>query len=122
MKGTSNTKNKAIIITVILNAVYLFPQKEEEFSKSLITDIFGGTLQSVLSKQGLTASASIEPFYCLHLDIHPPQVNSLQDGFNLLTSKEKIEGYHDTKKGTEVIQHNHSFLQCNRSLHQNNLR
>ena len=53
-------KNKA---AVVLTERAAFPQ-------SLITEIFGGELRSVVKKQGLKASASIQPFFCLHLD-HP---------------------------------------------------
>jgi len=90
MKGQPGGKNKAIVLT-----------QEDDFSTSLITEIFGGTTQSIVSKQGSTASARIEPFFCLPLYIDNDTVHSLTDAFNFLTLKEKLEGYMGAK-GVEV--------------------
>lgn len=52
-------KNKSAIILT----------KESEIHTSPITDIFGGQLRSSVKKHGDKASVTIQPFYCLPLDI-----------------------------------------------------
>jgi len=73
-------KNKtAIVLTVrihnLLHLAHAFPnrgdivQERSVFKESLITDIFGGEMRSVVRKKGLKSSASLEPFFCIHLDV-----------------------------------------------------
>jgi len=76
--------------------------QSNEFEESLITDIFGGTFQSIVTKRGLEASARVEPFFCLHLDIQADNIKSLDAAVDLLTSKEKIDGYQDNQ-GAEIL-------------------
>ncbi len=52
-------KNKsAVVIT-----------KADTFDESKISEMFSGKMRSIVNKKGQKSSASIQPFYCLHLDI-----------------------------------------------------
>jgi len=86
-------KNKSAIIV----------SKGESFAVSPITLIFGGKLRSIvrMHHQGAKPSVTIQPFYCLHLDIDVPQVKTIEDALTLFMSPEQLEGYQD-KRNVEV--------------------
>lgn len=73
------------------------------FPQSLITEIFGGELRSIVKKQGLKASASIQPFFCLHLDIRDDSVHSIEDALRLFMTSEKLDDFHDEKTHQSLI-------------------
>jgi len=43
--------------------------KEDTFDESKISELFSGKMRSIVNKKGQKSSASVQPFYCLHLDI-----------------------------------------------------
>lgn len=84
------------------NKTSIILTKENEFKASPISQIFGGQLRSSVKRQGGKASDTIQPFYCLHLDIEVPQVRSLDDALSLFMSPELLEGYTCSKNNIEV--------------------
>jgi len=52
----------------------------------------GGGGSSSSSKPSVT----IQPFYCLHLDIDKPNIKTLEDALDAYMEPEKLEGYHYT--------------------------
>jgi len=84
------------------NKTSIILTKENEFTASPISQIFGGQLRSSVKRQGGKASVTIQPFYCLHLDIEAPQVRTLDDALSLFMSPELLEGYTCDKKNVEV--------------------
>jgi len=85
-------KNKSAIIV----------SKGESFAASPISLIFGGKLRSIVKRQGAKSSVTIQPFYCLHLDIDVPQVKNIEDALTLFMSPEQLEGYTCSKRNVEV--------------------
>eukprot|EP01126_Amoeba_proteus_P055813 TRINITY_DN6950_c0_g1_i5.p1 TRINITY_DN6950_c0_g1~~TRINITY_DN6950_c0_g1_i5.p1 ORF type:complete len:456 (-),score=75.48 TRINITY_DN6950_c0_g1_i5:234-1601(-) len=64
-----------------------------EVERTPIHAIFGGSLQSTLNKKGMHTSTNVEPFLCLHLDIHDDSIVSLDTAMRMFTSQEDIEGF-----------------------------
>jgi ubiquitin carboxyl-terminal hydrolase 10 len=50
-------------------------------------------MRSVVRKKGLKASASIEPFFSLPLDINSDEVTTIQDALRLYLTTEKLSDY-----------------------------
>eukprot|EP00897_Mesotaenium_endlicherianum_P000019 jgi/Mesen1/10017/ME000723S09372 len=62
-------------------------------AESALSDIFGGQLRSVVKTTGNKASATVQPFLLLHLDILPEAVASVEQALQLLTAPETLDGY-----------------------------
>uniref|UniRef100_A0A6N2K1Y8 ubiquitinyl hydrolase 1 n=1 Tax=Salix viminalis TaxID=40686 RepID=A0A6N2K1Y8_SALVM len=60
---------------------------------SELSDIFGGQLRSVVKARGNKASATVQPFLLLHLDIHLEVVRTIEDALHLFSAPENLEGY-----------------------------
>jgi ubiquitin carboxyl-terminal hydrolase 10 len=58
-----------------------------------VTEIFGGKMRSVVRKKGLKASASIEPFFSLPLDVKSDEVATINDALRLYMTSEKLSDY-----------------------------
>jgi ubiquitin carboxyl-terminal hydrolase 10 len=72
--------------------------------KSPLSDIFGGQLYSVVRAKGNKASATVQPFLVLHLDILPEAVQSLEDALKFFAAPESLEGYKAaSSKASEVV-------------------
>jgi ubiquitin carboxyl-terminal hydrolase 10 len=72
--------------------------------KSPLSDIFGGQLYSVVKAKGNKASATVQPFLVLHLDILPEAVQSLEDALKFFAAPESLEGYKAaSSKASEVV-------------------
>ena len=56
------------------------------------SDLFGGALRSEVRAQGAPPSATLEPCFLVHLDIHPENVHSITDALTAFTSPETITG------------------------------
>lgn len=56
------------------------------------SDLFGGALRSEVRAQGAPPSATLEPCFLVHLDIHPENVHSITDALSAFTSPETITG------------------------------
>ncbi|KAL2634302.1 hypothetical protein R1flu_005781 [Riccia fluitans] len=74
------------------------------FTESAVTDIFGGQLRSVVKTKGNKASATVQPFLLLQLDIVPEFVHSVEDALRMFAAPESLEGYKPaTGKVGEVV-------------------
>ncbi|RCV14375.1 hypothetical protein SETIT_2G420600v2 [Setaria italica] len=78
---TVGRKNKSAIV------------RTQSFVPSELSAIFGGQLQSVVKAAGNKASATVQPYLLLHLDIFPDAVQTLNDALNLFSTPESLEGY-----------------------------
>ena len=74
--------------------------------ETLASAIFGGAMRSEVRTAGVPASATIQPFTHLQLDILPPPVTSLMDAFEFLTSAEDLEG---ESCGPALSAHSHEW-------------
>ncbi|KAH7293914.1 hypothetical protein KP509_28G047700 [Ceratopteris richardii] len=63
------------------------------FCKSALSDIFGGDLYSVIKTRGSKASATVQPFLVLHLDIMSDAVDTVEDALRLFAAPETLDGY-----------------------------
>ncbi|KAF9686412.1 hypothetical protein SADUNF_Sadunf03G0155900 [Salix dunnii] len=66
---------------------------------SELSDIFGGQLRSVVKARGSKASATVQPFLLLHLDIHLEVVFTIEDALHLFSAPENLEGYRTSAIG-----------------------
>lgn len=72
--------------------------------KSPLSDIFGGQLCSVVKAKGNKASATVQPFLVLHLDILSDAVQSIEDALRFFAAPESLEGYKAaSSKASEVV-------------------
>ncbi|EAL69791.1 ubiquitin hydrolase B [Dictyostelium discoideum AX4] len=85
-------KGKTAIIT----------NSQQELPKTPISQIFSGVLRSSFNRTGSKESITVEPFYCLHLDIRPEEINSLEDALKFFMKPEIIEGYTCSTKKIEI--------------------
>ena len=67
--------------------------RTQSFMESELSGIFGGQMRSVVKSRGNKASATVQPFLLLHLDILPEAVNTVEDALHLFASPESLEGY-----------------------------
>ncbi|XP_031265925.1 ubiquitin carboxyl-terminal hydrolase 24-like [Pistacia vera] len=73
--------------------------RTQSFVPSELSDIFGGQLKSVVKAKGNKASATVQPFLLLHLDIHPEAVCTIEDALHLFSAPENLEGYRTSVTG-----------------------
>jgi ubiquitin C-terminal hydrolase len=67
--------------------------RTQTFMESELSAIFGGQLRSVVKSRGNKASATVQPFMLLPLDILPDAVHTVEDALHLFASPESLEGY-----------------------------
>ncbi|KAL6976609.1 Ubiquitin carboxyl-terminal hydrolase 24 [Sarracenia purpurea var. burkii] len=78
--------------------------RTQSFLPSKLSAIFGGQLRSVVKAKGCKASATIQPFLLLHLNISPEPVCSIEDALRLFAAPETLEGYQTSAAGkAEVV-------------------
>ncbi|XP_069492361.1 ubiquitin carboxyl-terminal hydrolase 10 isoform X2 [Ambystoma mexicanum] len=75
--------------------------RQADFVKTLITDIFGGHIRSVVYQQSSKESATLQPFFTLQLDIQSDKIRTVQDALESLVARESVQGY-TTKTKQEV--------------------
>ncbi|XP_050154099.1 ubiquitin carboxyl-terminal hydrolase 24-like isoform X1 [Malus sylvestris] len=73
--------------------------RTQSFVPSELSDIFGGQLKSVVKARGNKASATVQPYLLLHLDIHPEAVRTIEDALKLFSAPETLEGYRTSAAG-----------------------
>ncbi|XP_057484549.1 ubiquitin carboxyl-terminal hydrolase 24-like [Actinidia eriantha] len=84
--------------------------RTQSFIPSELSAIFGGQLRSVVKARGAKASATIQPFLLLHLNISPEPVCSIEDALRLFSAPETLEGYRTSGSGkAEVVNASKSF-------------
>jgi len=69
--------------------------EKNNYSTSIISNIFGGSIQSIVTKSRskLQPTAHNQPFYCLQLDINKSIIQSVEDALDSLTTKYSISGF-----------------------------
>ncbi|OAY53450.1 ubiquitin carboxyl-terminal hydrolase 24 [Manihot esculenta] len=67
--------------------------RTQSFIPSELSDIFGGQFKSVVKARGNKASATVQPFLLLHLDIYHEAVHTIEDALHLFSAPENLEGY-----------------------------
>ncbi|KAJ7949282.1 Ubiquitin carboxyl-terminal hydrolase [Quillaja saponaria] len=73
--------------------------RTQSFVSSELSDIFAGQLRSVVKAQGNRASATVQPYLLLHLDIYPDAVHTIEDALHLFSAPETLEGYKTSLTG-----------------------
>ncbi|CAH2077416.1 unnamed protein product, partial [Thlaspi arvense] len=73
--------------------------RTQSFVPSELSDIFGGELKSTVKAEGNKASATVQPYLLLHLDIHPEAVTMIEDALHLFSAPEDLEGYRASVTG-----------------------
>ncbi|XP_010246627.1 PREDICTED: ubiquitin carboxyl-terminal hydrolase 24-like [Nelumbo nucifera] len=73
--------------------------RTQSFIPSELSAIFGGQLRSVVKARGNKASATVQPFLLLHLDIFPEAVCSIEDALRQFSAPETLEGYRTSVSG-----------------------
>lgn len=73
--------------------------RTQSFIPSKLSEIFGGQLKSVVKARGNKASATIQPFLLLHLNICPEPVHTIEDALHLFSAPETLEGYRASSAG-----------------------
>ncbi|KAG0453422.1 hypothetical protein HPP92_024726 [Vanilla planifolia] len=67
--------------------------RTQSFIPSELSAIFGGQLRSVVKARGNKASATVQPYLLLHLDIFHEAVYTIEDALRLFSAPETLEGY-----------------------------
>ncbi|XP_078171591.1 ubiquitin-specific protease 24 [Carex rostrata] len=73
------------------------------FVPSELSAIFGGQLRSVVKAAGNKASATVQPFLLLHLDIFPDAVHTIEDALRFFSAPETLEGYRTASGKAGVV-------------------
>ncbi|KAI4323486.1 hypothetical protein L6164_023085 [Bauhinia variegata] len=73
--------------------------RTQSFVPSELSGIFGGDLRSLVRAKGNRASATIQPYLLLHLDIYPDAVHTIEDALHLFSAPETLEGYRASLAG-----------------------
>ncbi|XP_038892615.1 ubiquitin carboxyl-terminal hydrolase 24 [Benincasa hispida] len=73
--------------------------RTQSFVPSELSEIFGGQLESTVKAKGNKASATVQPFLSLHLDIYPEAVRTIEDALRLFSAPETLEGYRPSAAG-----------------------
>ncbi|XP_009368097.2 ubiquitin carboxyl-terminal hydrolase 24 [Pyrus x bretschneideri] len=73
--------------------------RTQSFVPSELSDIFGGQLKSVVKAKGTKASATVQPYLLLHLDICPEAVRTIEDALKLFSAPETLDGYRTSAAG-----------------------
>lgn len=61
--------------------------------ESFISDIFRGEVSNIVKKKGLKSTITMEPFYCLHLDITSDSITSISDAISSFMTSERLNDF-----------------------------
>ncbi|PIN02535.1 Ubiquitin-specific protease [Handroanthus impetiginosus] len=73
--------------------------RTQSFIPSELSSIFGGQLRSVVKARGNKASATVQPFLLLHLDISHEVIRTIEDALRLFSAPETLDEYRASKAG-----------------------
>ncbi|CAA2987004.1 ubiquitin carboxyl-terminal hydrolase 24-like [Olea europaea subsp. europaea] len=77
--------------------------RTQTFIPSKLSEIFGGQWRSEVKARGSKASATIQPYFLLHLNIFPEPVCTIEDALRLFSAPETLEGYRASAAGKAVV-------------------
>ncbi|KAJ3691663.1 hypothetical protein LUZ61_020827 [Rhynchospora tenuis] len=77
--------------------------RTQTFVPSELSTIFGGQLRSVVKASGNKASATVQPFLLLHLDIFPDVIHTIEDALRFFSAPETLEGYRTASGKAGVV-------------------
>lgn len=77
--------------------------RTQSFVPSKLSEIFGGQLKSVVKAKGSKASATVQPFLLLHLNIYPEPICSIEDALRMFSAPEALEGYRTSAAGKAEV-------------------
>ncbi|KAK7312122.1 hypothetical protein VNO77_35737 [Canavalia gladiata] len=77
--------------------------RTQSFVPSELSGIFGGQLRSLVRAKGNRASATVQPYLLLHLDIYPDAVHTIEDALHLFSVPENLEGYRTSLTGNAGV-------------------
>lgn len=73
-----------------------------KFKQSAVSRIFAGEMQSIVKRKNSKHSMALEPFFCLHLDIAPEFVTTLEDALNFHFTSERLDDVNATSKENSI--------------------
>ncbi|KAK1427775.1 hypothetical protein QVD17_16470 [Tagetes erecta] len=77
--------------------------RTQDFAPSEVRAIFGGQLRSVVKARGNKPSATVQPFFLLHLDISHDGVTNIEDALRLFSMPETLDEYRTTSGKAGVV-------------------
>ncbi|KAJ0809939.1 putative ubiquitinyl hydrolase 1 [Helianthus annuus] len=77
--------------------------RTQNFAPSEVRAIFGGQLRSVVRARGNKDSATVQPFFLLHLDISHDGVANIEDALRLYSMPETLDEYRTTSGKAGVV-------------------
>ncbi|XP_047341987.1 ubiquitin carboxyl-terminal hydrolase 24-like [Impatiens glandulifera] len=77
--------------------------RTQDLDPSELSAIFGGQLRSVVEAKGNKASATIQPFLLLHLDISHAAVHTIEDALRLFSAPEMLDEYRTSITGKDGV-------------------
>ncbi|KAI3448825.1 hypothetical protein Pfo_005490 [Paulownia fortunei] len=73
--------------------------RTQSFFPSELSSVFGGQLRSVVKAKGNKASATVQPFLLLHLDISHEVIRTIEDALHLFSAPETLDEYRASTAG-----------------------
>ncbi|XP_051124293.1 ubiquitin carboxyl-terminal hydrolase 24 [Andrographis paniculata] len=73
--------------------------RTQSFVPSELSSIFGGQLRSVVKARGNKASATVQPFLLLHLEISHEVIRTIEDALRVFSAPETLDEYRASTAG-----------------------
>lgn len=71
----------------------LLMNDRDNLEHTFVSDIFRGEMSNVVKKKGMKSTVTIEPFYCLHLDISSENIVSITDAISAYMTNERLSDF-----------------------------
>ncbi|KAL3654718.1 hypothetical protein CASFOL_001453 [Castilleja foliolosa] len=77
--------------------------RTQSFAPSELSSIFGGQLRSVVKSRGNKDSATVQPFFLLHLDISHEVIRTIEDALRFFSAPETLDEYRPSTAGKVLV-------------------